>query len=222
MPHKWPPAVVAQLRQRNSLLEQRIQRVVCSLSGASYFILGEACPPGAAWSSRLARGRRFACSAAGPLSRDLLTSGIDSLAPQASLPPQSLAELRTAVSASSQDTLQSPLAGTARHSRNNVGALRLCGARQVWQTSTSARAAVPHVRGPWQRTAVGAGPAGSADREPQPAHHVSSVQAPRAAALGAQPAAPAVHHPGGGTPGQRQPAGHAAASLPGLWSWSGR
>lgn len=43
MPQKWPPAVVAQLRQRNSLLEQRIQRVVCSLSTASYFVLGE-CP----------------------------------------------------------------------------------------------------------------------------------------------------------------------------------
>lgn len=41
IPQKWPPTVVAQLRQRNSLLEQRIQRVICSLSGASYFILGE-------------------------------------------------------------------------------------------------------------------------------------------------------------------------------------
>lgn len=39
-PRHWPPAVVAQLRTRNTLLEQRIQRVICSLSGASYFVLG--------------------------------------------------------------------------------------------------------------------------------------------------------------------------------------
>ena len=41
VPQKWPPAVVAQLRQRHELLVQRIQRVICSLSSASYFILGK-------------------------------------------------------------------------------------------------------------------------------------------------------------------------------------
>ena len=40
MPQKWPPVVVAQLRQRHTLLEQRIQRVICTLSSASYFVLG--------------------------------------------------------------------------------------------------------------------------------------------------------------------------------------
>ena len=40
MPQKWPPVVVAQLRQRHTLLEQRIQRVMCTLSSASYFVLG--------------------------------------------------------------------------------------------------------------------------------------------------------------------------------------
>ena len=40
IPQLWPPSVVAQLRQRNTLLEQRIQRVICSLSNASYFTLG--------------------------------------------------------------------------------------------------------------------------------------------------------------------------------------
>ncbi len=40
VPQLWPPSVVAQLRQRNTLLEQRIQRVICSLSNASYFTLG--------------------------------------------------------------------------------------------------------------------------------------------------------------------------------------
>lgn len=57
---------------------------------------------------------------AGPLSRDLLTSGLDSLVPQSSLPRPKLADLKTAVSLSSQDTMQSPMPGTARHSRNNV------------------------------------------------------------------------------------------------------
>lgn len=42
VPQKWPPAVVAQLRQRHDLLVQRIQRVICSLSSASYFVLGRA------------------------------------------------------------------------------------------------------------------------------------------------------------------------------------
>lgn len=40
IPQQWPPTVVAQLRQRNNLLEQRIQRVICGLSNASYFTLG--------------------------------------------------------------------------------------------------------------------------------------------------------------------------------------
>ena len=61
-------------------------------------------------------------SGAGPLSRDLLTSGVESLAPQPSLPSPKLAQLKTAASVSSQDTLQSPM-GTARHTRNNVSYL---------------------------------------------------------------------------------------------------
>lgn len=57
---------------------------------------------------------------AGPLSRDLLTSGVENLASQPSLPRGGLADLRTQMSMTSEDTLMSPLKTAGMHSRQQV------------------------------------------------------------------------------------------------------
>ncbi|KAK9919131.1 hypothetical protein WJX75_009619 [Coccomyxa subellipsoidea] len=75
-PGKWPPAVVKQLRQRHNQLVSRIERHICSLANADYYPIG-------------------------PRSRELLTSGVEGLAPGERLPsdaakaPDALSALAT-------------------------------------------------------------------------------------------------------------------------------
>ncbi|CAL8471398.1 g10940 [Coccomyxa elongata] len=82
-PGKWPPVIVKQLRQRHNQLTSRIERHICSLANAEYYPIG-------------------------PRSRELLTSGVEGLAPGERLPsyavkaPDGLSALMTRDSARSQ------------------------------------------------------------------------------------------------------------------------